>query len=208
MGLGVRILRGASSLVSHFYKSVALVLDIHCISGESSPKQYGYRFFHGQFICAIPACWFAGDTGRLGLNGAVAITCTTPLNPGVHCATPFWLIEAWPGLGALLKAGMSTVHITPGRGLTTVGDMVNVPLAENWTCCPGKLMGSAIAGVTVTATTTRLPEKNTNPLQPPSDSNRSASTNLDGKNRMGAPHRVSDESKRRTVLLPQNRQMH
>ena len=29
---------------------------------------------HGQFICATPVIWFAGDTARLGLNGAVAIT--------------------------------------------------------------------------------------------------------------------------------------
>ena len=89
---------------------------------------------HGQFICATPAIWFDGDTARLGLNGAVAMIWTTPVNPGVHCATPFWVMVAWPRSGAVLKAARSTVQMTPGSGVTRVGEIVNVPLATNWIC--------------------------------------------------------------------------
>src|SRR5262249_58140061 len=84
----------------------------------------------------------------------VAKTLTVPMNPTPHCATPSCVMEARPKSGTPLKAGWSTVQMTPGRGLILVGLLLKVPLAVKMTC-PFANTGSALAGVTETKTRRR-----------------------------------------------------
>jgi hypothetical protein len=69
------------------------------------------------------------------------------VNPALHCATPFSLIDtASGGFGAGEMIQVAAVRVTGDGALS------NVPTALNCTCPPAKLCADAAAGVTLTET--------------------------------------------------------
>jgi hypothetical protein len=80
------------------------------------------------------------------LADTIALTVTVPAAPGMHWASPVWLMVAMELAPVPIK-----LHdpVYGGWNVTFAGDgaLLKVPVAANWTWPLGKLLASALAGV-------------------------------------------------------------